>query len=311
MSSFRIEQPQVVQKKARIALYGGPGAGKTEGALRIAHGAGGRIVLIDTEDRRGAEKVGLPDDKDNPIDFEYINFGPPYSPERYVEVMEMVENDFDWVLLDGASPEWDGDGGILRLVDKLTEGGGDNRRAWAQATPRHDAFVQKILRCNTNIIVTIRAKQKMVIANDGKEKIPHKIPVEPIQRAGLEFEFSFVFGILRSGNLAFVDKAPWNCLGNADPFRITCKTGETIGEWLRLGVDPAAAQAEQDKLREVESASMRDEMLARLDNIANPHELTNWVKKHAGEIKGLLLTDQQLVTDKGAKVREALNKKAA
>src|SRR5690625_5934144 len=49
--AFVFQRASKAQRKARIGLVGPSGAGKTYTALTIAEGLGGRITLIDTENR--------------------------------------------------------------------------------------------------------------------------------------------------------------------------------------------------------------------------------------------------------------------
>lgn len=74
------------QSKLRLALSGPSGSGKTAGALLIAKGIGGKIAALDTE--RGSASL-----YSDPADFDVVELGPPYSPERFIEVVKGAEEE--------------------------------------------------------------------------------------------------------------------------------------------------------------------------------------------------------------------------
>ena len=79
------------KSKARIAMVGPSGAGKTLSALFLAYGITGdwnKIALIDTEHERGrfyAERSEY-----NIGQFLYAPLAPPYSPERYTSATSLL-----------------------------------------------------------------------------------------------------------------------------------------------------------------------------------------------------------------------------
>ena len=107
------------KSKARIALVGPSGAGKTLSALYLAYGITGdwgKIALIDTEHERArfyAERSDLGTGV-----FLYAALNPPYSPERYIsyvnQAAETVGED-GVVIVDSFSHAWDYAGGVLDI----------------------------------------------------------------------------------------------------------------------------------------------------------------------------------------------------
>lgn len=108
--------------KLRLGLTGPSGSGKTYGALLIAKGIAsrlkdgkGRIALIDSE--RGSASL-----YSDIVDFDTIILDPPYSPERYIEAMEMVEKaGYDICVVDSTTHEWNGSGGCLEINEVLAD----------------------------------------------------------------------------------------------------------------------------------------------------------------------------------------------
>ena len=70
--------------KLRLLLSGPSGSGKTWGAIQIARGLGGRVVVIDTEE-------GSSDLYDQLHSFDVIDLKPPFTPEAYVSAIAAAE----------------------------------------------------------------------------------------------------------------------------------------------------------------------------------------------------------------------------
>ena len=66
--------------KARLALVGPSGAGKTYSSLAIATGLGPRIALIDTERGTARKYAG------DPFDFDVLELA-SFSPRAYIEAI--------------------------------------------------------------------------------------------------------------------------------------------------------------------------------------------------------------------------------
>ena len=84
--------------KARLALSGPSGSGKTWSALLVAGGLGGSVALIDTEKGSASLYAGLP----GIPEFDVLELGAPYSPERFIEAMQSAAKAaYDIVIIDG------------------------------------------------------------------------------------------------------------------------------------------------------------------------------------------------------------------
>lgn len=153
--------------KLRLALAGPTGSGKTFTALVLAKGIGGRIAVADTENSSAELYEDL-------VEFEHANIQPPYTPEKFIEVIKAAEKaNFDTLILDSITHEWSGVGGCLEIVDQLTSSTfkGNSWGAWSQVTPRHRKFIDAMLQSSINIIVTMRSKMETIQTNDnGKRK---------------------------------------------------------------------------------------------------------------------------------------------
>lgn len=186
---LEITEARKSQSRLRLALFGGPGAGKTLSALRIARGFTDRIGLIDTEHRSASLYA-------NRVPFSSVHID-NYEPETYVRALIMLaEAGYPAVIIDSISHEWEY---ILDFVNEVTFGKAKGNKfiAWKDATPRHNKFVEAILAYPGHVIATIRAKQDYAIDTSGGKAVPVRIGLGPKQREGLEYEFDLVMSIDR------------------------------------------------------------------------------------------------------------------
>lgn len=229
------------QSKARIALVGPSGAGKTLSALFLAYGITGdwsKIALIDTEHERGrfyAERSEY-----NIGQFLYAPLYPPYSPERYIEYVteaaQAVGND-GVVIVDSFSHAWDNEGGVLDIKSSIAKQAGKNDyTAWDEAGKVQNGLVNAILSIPCHTIVTMRTKMAYAMEQNDKGKMqPVKIGLAPIQRENTEYEFDVVFQLNRE-HIACTSKDTTFL----DTFSgvITPELGKQLGDWLKEGTEP-------------------------------------------------------------------------
>lgn len=184
-----------------ILLSGPSGSGKTYTALLMAKGIGGKVVLIDSENKRALVYAKL-------FKFEHIAFDPPFSPERCIEAWRLgLSRNPSVLIFDSATHEWWGKGGVLREKDEMP--GTNDFVKWGKLTPRHEKWAG-MLTVNPKCvhIVTCRAKEKskMKKGSDGKlEVVP--LGMKPIQRDDFAFDFSFGYTLLHESHKAKIIKS--------------------------------------------------------------------------------------------------------
>ena len=217
--------------KLRLALCAPSGAGKTYSALLIAQGLGGRIAMIDTE--RGSGEL-----YSNLCEYDVCQLQPPYSPKKYIEAIHEAERaGYTTIIVDSLTHAWAGQGGLLEEVDKR-KGKGNDFTAWRDITPQHNALVDAMLQSPCHIIATMRTKTAYEVVKDertGKTK-PVKVGLAPVQRDGLEYEFTVVLDIDVDKHVASASKDRTS-LFDGEVFVPTVETGQTILQWLESGVD--------------------------------------------------------------------------
>lgn len=239
---------QVTRKKAklRLALTGVSGGGKTLGALYIAYGMTGdwsKVAVIDTEHERArfyADRSDL-----GTGSFLYAPFVPPYSPERYKQLVAegaaAVGSD-GVVIIDSLSHAWNNEGGVLDIKDSIAAQQGKNSyTAWNEAGKYQNDLINTILAVDCHTIVTMRSKMEYAMQeNDRGKMTPVKIGLAPVQRDDTEYEFDIVLNIGRdhiataSKDTTFLDQ-----FGQV----ITPDLGIQLKEWLSDGIEPERCES--------------------------------------------------------------------
>lgn len=229
-----------VRKKVRfkMAISAPSGGGKTYSALLIAKGlvGDGKIALIDTENGSASLYAGA---KGIPA-FDTVTLGPPFTSARYVEAIKAaVKAGYACVIIDSISHQWFGEGGILDRKDKeqLAKPTLNGYTLWAKYTPEHTAFMQAILQADIHVIVTMRSKTEYILeTNDRGKQTPRKVGMAPVQRDGVEYEWSLVID-LADNHMATVSKDRTG-LFDGQVFLPGVETGEAVANWLATGAEP-------------------------------------------------------------------------
>ncbi len=216
------------RKKAKIklALQGSAGSGKTYSSLLIAKGLVSgdfsKTAIIDTENGSGDLYAHLGS-------YNVVSMKPPYSPERYIEAIELCEKSgIEVIIIDSISHCWD------FLLDIHSKMPGNSFTNWGKVTPRQNAFVNKMLRSNAHIISTMRVKQDYVLNNKNGKMVPEKVGLKAIQRNDLDYEFTIVFDIDAAHN-AKASKDRTGLFIDKPEFTINASTGKKIMQWCGQG----------------------------------------------------------------------------
>jgi hypothetical protein len=227
--------------KARVALDGPSGAGKTWTALTCATalaGPNGRIAVIDTE--RGSARLYADTFKfdvlELPMDHRM------FSPEVYVGALHAAEKaGYDVVVLDSLSHAWEGKGGALELVDQAVaaQRNGNSYVAWRKITPMHNALVDAMLQSPCHIVATMRSKMDYEQVKDektGKTTI-NKLGLAPIQRSGMEYEFTVVCD-MNTDHRLIVSKTRCSLLTDRQVVKPGVEFFKELADWLAGGAEP-------------------------------------------------------------------------
>lgn len=245
--------------KGKFTIEGVSGAGKTTAALLLAYGLcekWDRILLADTENRRALYTVGQVFDGVSIGDFMHLPVNPPYSPARLTDILHQAENSrlFDVIIFDSFSKEWEGVGGVLEAV----EGSSNNANkftAWKVPGDAHRRFVDAIQHSPLHVICTMRSKTKYDIVDEERNgrtvKAPVKRGLEPIQRAGTEYEFDVGFVIESGSHVVSLSKDNTRVFMSDNPTPITPDHGRRFVAWSN-GAASQVGASDWIKLRETQ-----------------------------------------------------------
>lgn len=267
--------------KLRLAICGPSGSGKTYSALLIAQGLGERIAMIDTEHGSGELYAHL-------YDYDVASLNSPFTPTRYIEVIQDAQKaEYDVLIIDSLSHAWTGQGGVLDMKDAATKASksGNSFAAWREVTPEHNRLVETMLSVDIHLIVTMRTKTAWEVVNDDGKARPVKIGLAPVQREGLEYEFTVVLDLSVDGHVATATKDRTS-LFDGKHFVPGHETGQELISWLQTGEDP----------KKISEISL-NQFLERIGKIENIFELQNWWKKHLSEIDLLLPVHRSTLVD--------------
>ena len=200
-----------VRKKAPmiITVSGTSGSGKTYSSLLMAAGlaGNGRVGMIDTENGRGSMYADAPGIKAAfPNGYDYLELSAPFSPTAYISAIDASEAAGHAVtVIDSGSHEWEGIGGCQEIAEKNKLG---NRENWARAKKEHKRFVNRLLMAKSDIIICLRARDKVKIQKvNGKEEV---IPIglQPICEKNFVFEATLSLMIEEKTHYASGVKVP-------------------------------------------------------------------------------------------------------
>ena len=137
-----------------VALAGASGTGKTYSAMRLASGICGDkpFAVIDTEAGRALHYA-------DQFRFDHVDFGPPFSPERYTEAVKAaVGAGYDAIVIDSMSHEFEGQGGLMEAAEQSNMKGPG---AWLKPKQRHKKMMNEFLQVRSHLIFCLRAAEKI------------------------------------------------------------------------------------------------------------------------------------------------------
>lgn len=266
MSLFK--KAQRTQCLLRLGLIGPSGSGKTMSGLRIAKGlANGKpIALIDTEHNSARFYSDV-------VGFDVCNLD-SYEVENYIAAIDDAGREgYAVIVIDSLSHAWAGKGGILESVDKAGKrGGGGNFSAWRDATPRHNRLIETILSAPCHVICTLRSKVACVMEEVGGKKVVRKVGLQPVQRDGMEYEFT-ICGDITDQHELIITKTRASWLKD----EIIREPDEAFGRRLLAWLNDGEQQTFKPQHQEATSIVLQT--LDRINSSKNPDALQRLSEK--------------------------------
>ena len=267
--TIEIKPAERSSAKAVIGLVATSGEGKTYSALLLALGlAGGnpaKVGLLDTENRRGSLYSDIfgsaPKDR-----FLIGDLTPPFSPSRYIAAMrQFAEAGIEALVIDSASHEHEGEGGLEEIAHRPKANGGERKIAdWITAKREHKRFMNTLLFLPCHVIVCFRAREKMDFRDPAK---PISLGLQPVTEKNVLFEMTASFLLSEKGKRHDEIKLP-ECLrgilGKQGYF--TEQHGADLREWLGGGGDKLERARNSLALAASEGTGRFKEVWIGLDN---------------------------------------------
>jgi hypothetical protein len=267
MHSFKKAERK--QAKLKIGISGPSGSGKTFSAMLIAKGLGGRIAVIDTENR----SASLYADR---FEFDTLELEAPFTTEKYLQAMALAQNEkYDVVIIDSVSHQWAGEGGVLSRKEQVDSRGGNSFTNWSKFTPEHTKFLNAIVQHGTHLITTVRSKQDYALTQNDKGKAtPQKMGVAPVQREGFEYELTLMIDMhMDHSAVASKDRTG---LFDKTIFVPGEDTGKKLMAWLSTAKVEAAPVPPDNELKKALFESIK---IYRSELGMNPVQLVEFAKQ--------------------------------
>ncbi len=222
--------------KPMIGIYSGSGCGKTYSALLLARGfigPEGKIGMIETEAGRGEAYADI-----IPGSYGCESLRDNFGPKEYEKKIKIAEKDgIDALIIDSASHEWEGAGGVLSMAEanranpKIPQ-----RQIWTQPKVDHNRhFILPLMQTPIPlVIVCMRGKFPLIEFKDDRGKKQMKkseVPV-PIQSDQILFEM-FIHGWIDDDHRFRGTKYTRPDLRDVliDKQRISIETGQALARW--------------------------------------------------------------------------------
>ncbi len=260
-------------KRPRYLIMGMIGmsmSGKTYSALELAVGLGNRIALVETAGEQS-------DIYSEVFDYALLEFAPPYSPDRYMAVLDKADAyKPDVLIVDNVSEEWDGDGGCLelhaseqeRLAKKWNVSDYDkvNMSAWAEVKKSHAKLLRRLKSSPYHVILVMQGKTKINMKRETKNRKTRTViedaGVQPIIAKDLPRILMANVLLTGEGNYTpFAYDKKYKAI--RDPLRpiferhktITRNLGQELAAWAAPGNQSNRAAAPESSARKTQTPS--------------------------------------------------------
>lgn len=222
----------------KVLLGGSSGSGKTYTGLRLATGiaskCGSRVASVDTENGRIRYYA-------NEFDFDDMQLEEPYSPEKYMEAIDIaVDAGYKVILIDSITHEW------KYINDEHDKMPGNSFTNWGKIKPRHNRFMEKLLQSPIHTIITTRGKDDYILEDKNGKQVPKKVGVGMQQEKDIEYNYTVTFNLSQDTHVAEVMKDNTHLFeGRYDV--LTEKDGVALYEWANTGDKPEPKPIKEDE----------------------------------------------------------------
>ncbi|MDE2096535.1 MAG: ATP-binding protein [Patescibacteria group bacterium] len=291
-NSFEFRPAQRTNAKPLIGLYSESGCGKTYSALLLARGfvgQNGKIGMIETESGRG-EAYADPKEYPEIGGYQVLPLHGDFSPSTYGKAIEAAEKEkFDALIIDSASHEWEGAGGVLSMAAANEAGGSKGQLIWQKPKIEHQRqFMLRFMQSSIPLVILcMRAKYPMVqvTGQGGKKEWVRSTTLEPKQSDDILFEM-FVHGWIDTDHKFHRTKSTAKALEPVflDNEAITSETGRKLSAWAQGG---GSDSRESDLLARAQNEAEKGILALRQFWKGLAQEDYNLLKSQARRLKAL------------------------
>ena len=291
MTNYSFRPASRSEAKPLIGLYSESGAGKTYSSLLLARGfvgSSGKIGMIETESGRGEAYADV---KEYPEigGYQVLAMRDDFSPKNYGKAIDAAEKaGLDALIIDSASHEWEGIGGVLSMAADNEAAGKKGPLVWQKPKIDHQReFMLRFMQTSIPLVIlNMRAKYPMeekLNPAKGKKEWTRSDTLDPKQSEDILYEM-FVHGWIekdthnfrrtkctaRSLESVFVDGKP-----------LSLETGKKLADWAR-GMAPTVTSP----------AAQKSEFMVILGNGTAQHfatieEMVSWYRVNLSKVKDL------------------------
>lgn len=295
------------EAKARVALLGPTGAGKTLTALEwatILAGLGGKVAVIDTENASAslyADKYG----------FDTAPWWPPYDATKLTAAIGEAARTYDVVVLDSLTHFWAGDGGVLDIVDREAQRNrGNSYAGWKVGSPVWRGLLDALIFAPCHVVVTMRSKMDYLLTqgDNGRAKV-EKVGMAPVARNDVEYEFTIV-GELDHTHRFTVTKS--RCSDLADQSAAAHQAGklaEVLRDWLN-SASPDDTASRRPEPPPDDTDKVTDAQIRKMQASFSGHGVSEREQKLAyiADVVGrAVASSKDLTKDEASRVIDALS----
>lgn len=173
--------PTRSELKARIALQGASGSGKTYSALLLAQALCSDfsyVAVIETS-------YPAIDHYRYFSPFSIIPIQAPYHPEKFLDALEQcVTTGKEVIIIDSLSSEWVSSRGIR-----------DKMKAGEDCMHYHEALIEAIQQSPAHIIATLQVEEVYELLTAGGKREVEKLGLAPLQEPGIHYHFDTVLAL--------------------------------------------------------------------------------------------------------------------
>jgi hypothetical protein len=291
------------EAKARVAILGPTGAGKTWTALEWATvlADGGSIAVIDTENASASLYA-------DQFQFVTAAWWPPYDATKLAAAIKDVAANHAVLVLDSLTHFWAGDGGVLDIVDReATKNRGNSYAGWKVGTPVWRGLLDALIFAPCHVVVTMRSKMDYLLSqgDNGRAKV-EKVGMAPVARNDVEYEFTIV-GEMDHAHRLTITKSRCSALADQVAAPHQAK-GLAVGlsEWLGSS-HPESAPTRPEPDAPTDKQRARAQILAKElwgdDRPARLGYWSGWAGRDIASFNDLTETEAADVIDKMADLK--------